>query len=54
MKKLRKYLAKYTVLKSLECQLLLPSHFDKKCFALAAMYNFDNADKSSLSGIMQL
>ena len=38
-----------TVLQSSECQVPLPSRLDKNCFTLAAMDNFDNADKNSLS-----
>ena len=52
MKELRKDLAKYKALQSSQSHVSLPSHFDKNCFTSAAMDNFDNADKNSLSGRM--
>ena len=50
VRELRKDLAKYTVLQSSECHVPLPNHFGKTCLTLAAMDNFGNADKNSLSG----
>ena len=44
-------LAKFTVYESLSLDVPLPSHFETENFSLAAMDNFDNADKSSLSGM---
>ena len=52
MKLLRQNLAKYTILESLNDKVPLPSHFDANNFTLAAMDNFDNADRNSLSGTM--
>ena len=52
MKKLRSDLAKYTIHKSSENEIPLPNHFDSNCFTIAAMDNFDNSDKNSLSGMM--
>ena len=52
MKELKNDLAKYTVLHSSECHVPLLSHFERDCFTLAAMDNFDNADKNSISGRM--
>ena len=52
MKELRNDLAKYTVLQSSECHIPLPNHFDENCFTLAAIDNFDNADKNILFGRM--
>ena len=45
-------MAKYTILESLNDKVPLPSHFDANNFTLAAMDNFDNADRNSLSGTM--
>ena len=47
----RSNLAKFTVYENLSMDVPLPSFFETQNFTLAAMDNFDNADKNSLSGM---
>ena len=51
MKTERSKIAKSAVYESLSVDVPLPSNFETQNFTLAAMGNFDNADKSSLSGM---
>ena len=50
MKRERADLAKYTILKSENEQVPLPSNFASTSFTVAAFDNFDNADRNILSG----
>ena len=50
MKSMRADIAKYTILKSKDVHVPLPSHFSKPSFTIAAFGNFDNTDRNSLSG----
>ena len=50
MKQHRADLAKYTIVKSSETGVPIPSHFSPSVFTIAAFDNFDYSDRSSLSG----
>ena len=50
MKTMRSDIAKYTILKSKDDNVLLPSHFNASSFTIAVFDNFDNTDSNSLSG----
>ena len=50
MKTMRADIAKYTILKSKDDHVPLPSHFHKSSFTIAAFDIFDNTDRNSLSG----
>ena len=43
-------LAKYTIARSMDCHIPLPSHFTNDKFTFAAFDNFDHQDQSSASG----
>ena len=50
MKTMRSDIAKYTILKSKNDNVPLPSHFSATSFTTAPFDNFDNTDRNSLSG----
>ena len=51
IKQYRTNLAKDAMLKSSENNVPLPSHFNKEMFTIAAFDNFDQTDRTSLSGL---
>ena len=50
MKILESDIARYTILKSKDDNVPLPSRFSVSSFTIGAFDNFDNTDRNSLSG----